>query len=314
GDEQRGPNAGERGGDALMAGVESYLKPEVVRLISRLDLKARFIAQGFISGLHASPYHGFSVEFSEHRKYEPGDEFSTIDWSVYARTERIYVKKFRAETNTQSYLVIDTSPSMGYTYGGITKLEYSICLAASLGYLMIRQQDPVGLVTFDSQVRTAMPPRCKQAQLTAIIAQLSKTEPSGVTDVAKALHQVAELARRRGFIIIFSDFLGELDPIMDALNHLAFRKHDVIVFQVLDEAEVKLPFEEFSNFEDLETGETLAVDPNSVRTSYQAEINGFISTLKERCLRARVDYRQLDTSMPFDKALMSFLLARKARF
>ncbi|HEY3325344.1 MAG TPA: DUF58 domain-containing protein [Planctomycetota bacterium] len=297
-----------------MASVEAYLKPEVVQQIGRLDLKARFIAQGFITGLHASPYHGFSVEFSEHRKYEPGDEFNTIDWSVYARTERVYVKKFRAETNTQSYLVVDTSPSMGYSYRGITKLDYAICLAASLGYLMIRQQDPVGLVTFDSAIRTAIPPRCKRSQLTTIISELSKTRPSGVTDIANAIHQVAELARRRGFIIIFSDFLGEIEPMIDALRHLAFRKHDVIVFQILDEAEVKLPFDEFTNFQDLETAETLAVDPNAIRASYQAEINEFISTLRERCLQARVDFQQLDTSMAFDKALMSFLVARKARF
>src|SRR5436309_2577922 len=172
--------------------TEKYLRPDVIRQVARLDLRAKFIVEGFLSGLHASPFQGFSVEFSEHRKYTPGDDIKDLDWNVYAKTERYYVKKFRAETNLTGYLAMDLSASMAYTYRQeLTKFEYAICLAAALGYLMIHQQDPVGLVTFDTAIRAALPPRSKRTQLAHILALLSNLKPAGQTDVAASMHQLA---------------------------------------------------------------------------------------------------------------------------
>ncbi len=292
---------------------ESYLRPDVIRQIARLDLKARFIVEGFLSGLHQSPFHGFSVEFSEHRKYEPGDEISTIDWAVYGRTDRFYVKKFRAETNTQCHLVVDTSPSMAYGYRGMTKLEYGICLAAALGFLMVQQQDPVGLVTFGEGMNGYMPPKAKRGHLTALLAQLARVKPSGKTEIARSLHDTAELLRRRGLVVIISDLLEDIEQVAKGLHHLAFRRHDIIVFHVLDEAEVTFPFEDYAHFQDMETGEKITVDPEGVRAAYRAQVKEMIDTIQKKCFEARIDYVQLDTGMPFDKALMSFLMARSRR-
>ncbi|MDQ7779555.1 MAG: DUF58 domain-containing protein [Planctomycetota bacterium] len=297
-----------------MSTIEQYLKPEVIKRIAGLDLKARFIVQGFISGLHASPYHGFSVEFSEHRKYELGDELNTIDWNVYGRTDRFFVKKYRAETNTQCHLVVDVSPSMGYGYKGMTKLEYGICIAAALGFMMIRQQDPVGLVTFDERIRTYVPPKCKRGHLAVILGQLTKAYPSAQTNIAGALNDVAGMLRRRGLVILISDLLAEPQSVLPALSHLRFRQHDVIVFHILDESEVKLPFEDMTSFQDPETGSRVVADPHSVRKAYMARLNEFIESYRTVCNDNKIDYVQLDTSMPFDKALMSFLMMRRTRF
>jgi len=291
----------------------SYLKPEVIRQIGRLDLKAKFIIEGFISGLHGSPYHGFSVEFSEHRKYEPGDEPNTIDWSVYARTDRYYVKKFRAETNMQCLVVVDASPSMNYATGGLTKFDYSVGIAAALSYLMIRQCDPVGLVTFSDRVRGYIPPRSKKSHLYAILEHLAKLKPTGQTAIGHSLHEVAQLVRRRSMIIVFSDFLEPLDQLMPALHHLAFKRHDIILFHVLDHAEVALPFDDLATFADLETGAKLVADPASIREHYLRALNEHLDTLRERAGEARIDYVMLDTATPYDKALSTFLLNRSAR-
>src|SRR6516162_9712590 len=186
-----------------MGSPEKYLRPEVIRQVSRLDLRAKFIVEGFLQGLHASPFHGFSVEFSEHRKYVPGDDLKDLDWSVLARTEKYYVKKFEAETNVTGYLVMDLSGSMAYTYRQeLTKFEYAICLAAALGYLMIHQQDPVGLVTFDTRIRTSLPPRSRRSQLGTILSVLANLKPAGTTDVAACLHQLASMIRGKSLILI----------------------------------------------------------------------------------------------------------------
>jgi len=290
-----------------------YLKPEVIRQIERLDLKAKYIIEGFISGLHGSPYHGFSVEFSEHRKYEPGDEINTIDWSVYGRTDRYYVKKFRAETNMQCYLVVDSSPSMNYSTGGITKFDYSVGIAAALAYLMIRQNDPVGMVTFSNRVRGFLPPRSRRSHLNVILEHLAKLRPTGQTRVGDSLHEIAELIRRRSMIIVFSDFLEELDSIVPALHHLAFKRHDIILFHVLDHAEVTLPFDDLATFTDVETGEKLVADPAAVRTHYLQALDRHLEALRMRAGEARIDYLLMDTATPYDKALSTFLLNRKAR-
>src|SRR6266403_5497269 len=189
-----------------MGAPEMYLRPEVIHQVARLDLRAKFIVEGFLSGLHASPFQGFSVEFSEHRKYTPGDDIKDLDWNVYAKTERYYVKKFRAETNVTGYLVMDLSASMAYTYRQeLTKFDYAICLAAALGYLMIHQQDPVGLVTFDTKIQTCLPPRSKRTQLGAMLAVLANLKPSGKTDVGQCLHRLATMIKSRSLIMLFSD-------------------------------------------------------------------------------------------------------------
>src|SRR6266566_3063888 len=204
--------------------VEKYLKPEVINQIKRLDLRAQFVVKGFLQGLHASPFHGFSVEFSEHRRYTPGDDVKDLDWTVYAKTERYYVKKFQAETNVTGYLAMDLSGSMAYTYRQeLTKFEYAICLAAALGYLMIHQQDPVGLVTFYTQIRASLPPRSKRTQLAAILGLLAGLKPSGTTDVAHCLHQLAAMIRSKSLVVLFSDLLTDPQQVLQSLHHLRHR-------------------------------------------------------------------------------------------
>src|SRR5438874_2533502 len=224
--------------------TEKYLRPEVIRQVARLDLRAKFIVEGFLSGLHASPFHGFSVEFSEHRKYTPGDDLKDLDWNVYAKTDKYYLKKFQAETNVTGYLVMDLSASMAYTYRQeLTKFEYAVCLAAALGYLMIHQQDPVGLVTFDTRIRTSLPPRSKRTQLGTILSVLANLQPSGATEVSACLHQLAGMLRGKSLVMLFSDLLTEVDPVLEGLHHLRHRGHEIILFHILDEAEVHFPFE-----------------------------------------------------------------------
>src|SRR5882757_7122398 len=193
-----------------MSAPEKYLRPDVIRQVSRLDLRAKFIVEGFLSGLHASPFQGFSVEFSEHRKYTAGDDLKDLDWTVYAKTERYYVKRFKAETNVTGYLVMDLSESMAYTYRQeLTKFDYAICLAAALGYMMVHQQDPVGLVTFDTTIRASLPPKSKRTQLGAILAILANLKPAGLTDVSGSLIQLASLVKNKSLIMIFSDLLND---------------------------------------------------------------------------------------------------------
>src|SRR5271170_542543 len=207
-----------------MQAPEKYLRPEVIRQVARLDLRAKFIVEGFLAGLHASPFHGFSVEFSEHRRYTPGDDLKDLDWTVYAKTERYYVKRFKAETNVIGYLVMDLSASMAYTYRQeLTKFDYAICLAAALGYMMVHQQDPVGLVTFDTAIQASLPPRSKRTQLGTILSILSNLQPSGKTDVAGALHQLAAMVRGRSLIMVFSDLLTDPGPVLEAMHHLRHR-------------------------------------------------------------------------------------------
>jgi uncharacterized protein (DUF58 family) len=298
----------------LAATPEKYLRPEVIRQVSRLDLRAKFIVEGFIAGLHSSPFHGFSVEFSEHRKYTAGDNVADIDWNVYAKTDRFYIKKFQAETNLTGFLVMDLSGSMGYTYRqDITKFEYGISLAAALSYLMIHQQDPVGLIAFDRQVSNSLPPRSKRSQLGNILAMLAKLKPEGETDIPKSLHQVAGMLRHRSLVMIFSDLLGDVDPIQKALHRLRFSGHDLILFHILDEAEALFPFEGMLELEDNETNETLLVDADGIKADYLDEVSAFREAYRKECLTARIDYVPLHTGMPFDKALMSYLLSRQAR-
>jgi len=298
----------------LATPAEKYLKPEVIRQVARLDLRAKFIVEGFISGLHASPFQGFSVEFSEHRKYSAGDNISEIDWAVYAKTDRFYVKKFQAETNLTGYLVMDLSGSMGYTYRqDLTKFEYGVSLAAALGYLMIHQQDPVGLIAFDRQIVQSLKPKSKRTQLGNILSLLAGLAPSGETEIAKSLHQVAGMVRHRSLIMIFSDLLGEAGPIYKALHRLRHAGHDVILFHILDEAEAMFPFEGMVELEDNETREMIEIDADAIKADYLEEVASFQGGYRKECMGARIDYVPIHTGMPFDKALMGYLHSRQGR-
>ncbi|MFO0817132.1 MAG: DUF58 domain-containing protein [Pirellulales bacterium] len=297
-----------------MSNVEKYLQPKVINQIKRLDLRAQFVVKGFLQGLHASPFHGFSVEFSEHRRYSQGDDPKDIDWLVYAKTEKYYVKKFEAETNITGYLVMDLSKSMGYTYRQeLTKFDYAISLAAALCYLMVHQQDPVGLITFDEKVRACLPPKSKRTQLGAILSHLARLRPEGTTDLARSLQQVGAMLRHRSLVMLFSDLLVDFEPVREALRRLRHRGHDVIIFHVLDEAEVTFPFEGAVELEDPETGALTLADASQQRADFQARVAEFREEYRRECFRTGVDYVALDTSMQFDKALMEYLLSRRSR-
>src|SRR5262245_10314224 len=273
-----------------MSSPEKYLKPEVIRTVSRLDLRAKFIVEGFLSGLHASPFQGFSVEFSEHRKYTPGDDLKDLDWNVYAKTDKYYLKKFQAETNVTGYLVMDLSASMAYTYRQeLTKFDYAICLAAALGYLMIHQQDPVGLVTFDTRIQTSLPPRSKRTQLGTILSILSNLKPSGATDVAGCLHQLAAMIRGKSLVMLFSDLLTDPEPIVQSLHHLRHRGNEVILFHILDEAEVQFPFDGVIEFQDVEADQKLTLDARNMRRDYLASLKEFQEFYRAECVEADID-------------------------
>jgi uncharacterized protein (DUF58 family) len=298
-----------------MPTAEQYLKPDVIRTVARLDLRARFIVEGFLSGLHASPYHGFSVEFSEHRRYAQGDDPKDIDWLVFAKTDRFYIKKYQAETNITGYLVMDLSESMDYTYRQqLTKFEYSVCLAAALGYLMIYQQDPVGLITFDEKIRNSLPAKSKRAQLGNILALLANLKPKGPTEIAKNLRQITAMLKHRSLVMLFSDLLGDPEPIINSLHLLRHRGHDVILFHVLDEAEVNFPFDGMVDLKDPESGQNLIVDADGMRSDYLDAIKEHCETFRRECFKAGIDYVPINTSQPFDKALLEYLSQRKARF
>jgi uncharacterized protein (DUF58 family) len=298
-----------------MNAPEKYLRPEVIRQVARLDLRAKFIVEGFLAGLHASPFHGFSVEFSEHRKYVPGDDLKDLDWNVYAKTDKYYLKKFEAETNVTGYLVMDLSESMAYTYRQeLTKFEYAICLAAALGYLMIHQQDPVGLVTFDTRIQASLPPRSKRTQLGTILGVLANLKPTGKTDVAHCMHQLAAMIRTRSLVMLFSDLLTEPQAVLQSLHHLRHRGNEVILFHILDEAEVHFPFQGIIEFEDSEEHDKLTIDARGMRGDYLASLEEFREFYRKECAKANIDYVPTDTSISFDKALMQYLLQRQKRF
>lgn len=295
--------------------VEKYLKPEVINQIKRLDLRAQFVVKGFLHGLHASPYHGFSVEFSEHRKYTHGDDPKDIDWQIYAKTDKYYIKKFEAETNITGYLVMDLSSSMGYTFQQeLTKFDYGVCLAAALAYLMINQQDPVGLITFNEKVRESLPPRSKRTQLGNVLSLLSRIRPEGQTDFPHCMGQIAAMLKHRSLIMVFSDLLFDEEETMNALYRLRHGGHDIILFHILDHAEVNFPFHGVCQLRDPETQEEIKVDADGFRSDYIKQINEFRDELARKSRQSGIDYVPLDTSMQFDKALMEYLISRRARF
>ena len=289
-----------------------YLDPAALARLGRVNLVARGVVEGFITGLHKSPYHGFSVEFAEHREYSPGDELRHIDWTAWGRTDRYFVKLFEDETNVRCYLLLDCSASMGYRSGGITKLEYGCMTAACLAYLMIRQQDSVGLAAFAERLERFVPPRGASAHLSVIMQVLEELRAGRRTDMAKTFHDLASNMTRRSLVIIISDLLDEEREVIKALHHFRHKKHEVILFHVLDHAERDFPFRNLTDFVDMETGERMQIDPRFVRDEYLRQMDEFAGRYKAECSEGGMDYVPVDTSTPFDIMLSSYL-ARRGR-
>jgi len=298
-----------------VSSAEQYLKPEMIQSIARLDLRAKFIVEGFLSGLHTSPFHGFSVEFSEHKRYNPGDDPKDIDWLVFARTDRLYVKRYQAETNITGYLVMDMSRSMAYTYRQtLTKFDYGICLAAAISYMMIHQQDPVGLITFDEKLRQSLPARSRRSQLGNILAVLQQSKPEGETRIGDNLRQVASMIRHRSLLMLMSDLLTDPNEVINNLRMLRYAGHDVILFHIMDEAEVTFPFSGSVDLIEPESNDHQVVDAAGIRSDYIEALNELRERYRQECFALGIDYVPLDTSMPFDKALTEYLYQRQARF
>ena len=300
-----------------MPAIAEYLKPEVLSSISRLDLQAQCIVEGFLSGLHRSPFHGFSTEFSEHRKYIAGDEPKTIDWNAYAKTEKLFVKKFEAQNNVDCTLIVDISRSMAYRYddAAVSKLDYCISLAAAISYLLLRQQDSVGLATFDETVKSYVKPRSSSRQLAGIIGQLASVEPVASTNFSKAAAAISGLICHRGMIIVLSDFLEEPSALAAGLERLSFRRHDIIVFQILDRAELTLPFGGTIRFSDTEDASiSVKAVGDDVRETYQAVIQEQIDAVATLCRDLGIGHLAFDTSEQFDVPLRRFLTSRKTKF
>jgi uncharacterized protein (DUF58 family) len=292
----------------------SYLSPATLARLGTLELKARTIVEGFLSGLHRSPFKGFSVEFAEYRQYLPGDDLATLDWKVYARTDRHFIKKFEEETNLDCHLLLDVSASMGYGSGDVTKLQYGAFLAAALAFLMNRQRDAVGLIAFDDKIVEMRTPSARAGHLTSLLITLDRLEAGGQTNVAKPLNDLAEAIHKRGLVVLISDLLDNPDRVIKGLKHFRYRGTEVIVFHVLDSAELRFPFEQAARFRDTETlNEVLAV-PDAVRDQYLKAIGGLQERYRRELRLAGIDYVMLDTSVPLETALMSYLLTRKRAF
>jgi len=293
------------------AAERSFLDPAVVARLGTLELKARTIVEGFLSGLHRSPFKGFSVEFAEYRQYIPGDDLSTIDWKVYARSDRYFVKKFEEETNLDCHLMLDVSGSMGYgSHHGMSKFEYGACLAASLGYLMNRQRDAVGLTAFDENVAAMLPASSRPGHLRSLLVTLERLRAGRQTNVAKPLHQLADTLTKRGLVVLISDLLDEPDEIIRGLKHFQFRGIDVIVFHVLDADELDFPFERAARFEDLETSEEITAHPGAVRDHYLQQITALVDRYRRELGASGIDYQLLNTKHPLELALLSYLSTR----
>jgi uncharacterized protein (DUF58 family) len=287
-----------------------FLDPAVVARLGTLELKARTIVEGFLSGLHRSPFKGFSVEFAEYRQYMPGDDLSTIDWKVFARSDRYYVKKFEEETNLDAHLLLDVSGSMGYGSTAMTKFEYAACLAASLAYLMNRQRDAVGLTAFDDKIVEMLPAASRPGHLRNMLVTLDRLKLGRETNVSKPLHQIVDSLSKRGMVVLISDLLDEPGAVIRSLKHFQFRGNDVIAFHVLDPDEIDFPFERATKFEDLETSEEILAVPAAVRDHYLKEMAGLIDRYRRELGASGIDYELLSTKRPLELALMSYLSTR----
>lgn len=296
----------------MSASSLQYLDPQVVSKLSSLDLIARLVVEGFMTGLHKSPYHGFSVEFLEHRQYMPGDPLKHVDWKLYGKSDRFYVKMFEEETNLRSHLLLDASASMGYASPGrLTKLQYASYLAAALATLMLMQQDAVGLLTFRDRVEKIIPPRASRTHLKLILGELERTRPGSRTAMGSSLEHLAERIKRRGLVLLLSDLLDEPSAVLRGLKHFRHRQHEVVVFHILDPYEITFPFRNESGFVDLETGQEITTQPWEIAEQYRTKFEAWSRAYERACLENRIEYVRLSTETPYDVALLRYLEKRK---
>jgi uncharacterized protein (DUF58 family) len=292
------------------ANVEGMIDPVSLMKIKSMELRAKVIVEGFWKGIHRSPYHGFSVEFTEYRQYSPGDDPRHIDWRLYARSDRFYIKKFEDETNLRCHLLLDHSRSMGYGSGSYTKSQYTGTLAATLAYFLFTQGDAVGLATFDDQIRQYMLPRNRPGYLRRLMLTLETHPGGGATDLGPPLKRIAETITKRGLIILISDLLTSIERLEPDLNYLKASGHDVVIFNVLDPAELNFDFKSPALFQDIETGRNMYVDPAATQKSYEQKLRKHLTTVKSTCRNLGIDYHLFSTERPFDLALLEFLQDR----
>lgn len=287
------------------------LDPLSLSRISNLLLRLKTVAQGTFSGIHRASYKGSSIEFLDHKEYASGDDIKQIDWRLFARSDKYYIKQFEEETNMRSHILLDTSASMGYRSTGISKFEYSLTLATSLFYILIKQYDAVGLLTFNDKIIDYIPPRGKRIHLFYLIDAIKKLSPSGKTNIGEILASFSEKVGRKGTIIIISDFFDDMQDMVRALRHYRYKRNDVILFQILDPYELDFPFDRPANFVSLEDEKSVFADPIAIKKDYLARLNLFIHKFKEECLANKIDHRLVNSSTPLEKILISFLSERK---
>ncbi|HSR69346.1 MAG TPA: DUF58 domain-containing protein [Acidobacteriota bacterium] len=287
-----------------------FIDPSVLAEINNLQLLAKTVVEGFIAGLHQSPYHGFSLEFMEYREYTPGDDIRGIDWKVYARSDRFYVKKFQGETNTRVHLLLDTSRSMTFSSHKVSKLDYGRYLAASLAHFAVKQKDAAGLMVFDSKIRSFLPPRSRSGQFLQVLKRLEHLEPGGQTDIGAALDAMAGLIKKRSLVVLISDFYQDVDEVSKALRFFHHRGNDLILFHLLDPVELELPLDKTLTLEDMETQEKAPYDPAKSRQDYLDLLEEHIEGLRKECAGQSIDYQLINTEEPLDRALRRYLAVR----
>jgi uncharacterized protein (DUF58 family) len=290
---------------------QRYLDPEVLNQIRHLEVTARNVVEGFLAGMHRSPYHGFSVEFAQHREYVQGDDLRFLDWKAFAKSDKYYIKQYEEETNFRAIIVLDASESMRYTSGDVpSKMDYGRYMAASLAYLIQKQSDAAGLALFDEKLFDWVPPATSQVTLMRMLAMMHDRQPEKKTNIGEVLVDIASRAGRRGLVMIISDLFDDLDHLKKGLEHLVARKHDVIVFNVMDPMEREFSFDRLTQFLGMEGYPDLLVDPRSLRKAYLEEVGAFTAGVRRVCLRARADFQLMDTSMPLGVALQAYLARR----
>jgi uncharacterized protein (DUF58 family) len=293
---------------------QRYLDPQTLASLEGLDLQARMVVEGYVAGMHPSPYHGFSVEFAEHREYVPGDDIRHVDWKVWSKTDKLYLKQYEEETNLLSYLLVDTSESMAYaSLGNVTKLQYAQFLSCALAYMILQQQDSVGLVVFDDAVRRYLKPAGNPSQLKEIVRMLDVTPAREKSDLGAVFHELAERFKKRGVVAIFSDLFDDVEKVTSGLKHFRHRRHEVILFHILDPAEIEFPFRDTTLFKGLELPAQILADPYGLRRAYRQEVTSFLKQVEKACRMSDIDYVPLQTNQNLGIALSTYLASRSAR-
>jgi uncharacterized protein (DUF58 family) len=293
---------------------QRYLNPRTLASLQGLDIQARLVVEGYVAGMHKSPYHGFSVEFAEHREYAPGDDIKHVDWKVWSKTDKYYLKQYEEETNLLAYLLLDTSESMAYASGdNVSKLQYAQFVAAALAYMVIQQQDSVGLATFDSQVNRYLKPSGQPSHLKELFHVMDQFPARQKSDMGVIFHDLAERFRKRGVVVILSDLFDDVPRILAGLRHFRHRRHEVVVVHILDPAELDFPFRDTTLFKGLEGLPEVLTEPHALRRAYQAEVQAFVQQVRKGCQMIDIDYVPIRTDRPLDVALSGYLASRSAR-